>query len=61
MIIQTLTQAFSILAALEGQEEVDEAAISDLPEDEEVRKEREARAKEKQKKVWRHVLRCPPR
>lgn len=44
-------QAYSILAALEGQEEVDEQAISELPEAEEVRREREAREAAARQKV----------
>ncbi|GAB4814455.1 hypothetical protein N2152v2_001501 [Parachlorella kessleri] len=43
--------AFSILAALEGQEDVDEATIEDLPEDEEAHKRREAKELARQKKA----------
>ena len=39
------------MAALEGQEDVDEAAIEELPEDEETRKRREAKELARQKKV----------
>ncbi|GAB4821371.1 hypothetical protein N2152v2_008417 [Parachlorella kessleri] len=47
----TSKTAFDILGALEGQEDVDEAAIGVIPEDGEVRRERELKEKARQEKA----------